>query len=404
MNRCAAPLVALFAAQFAALALAGAVRADSITLRGSSIAQRNCAVQGVEAGQVHYLDASSRRHARPADEITAIDFDALPSLGAAEALLAGGDADLGLLRLLQAALEATEPMHRLWTHLRLARLHDERGEFTAAARHAAEVWMLDDDLAWQGAAPTSEPSVAPGGAIGRAAALEAAAVLARAERRIESPILVERIRRLREGVDVVRAAVAPDVRRVDPDATISGYRREAILGGGAEPTANGDRDDTAAPRASRTAPPPAPPRTNPRTNPRSTPAPAVSDADGPLASIDALLAAGRAEEAVAHCRALAERPPSPLPSFLLRYGRALRAAGAPRDAAVVLLEAAINHPGHRDAPEALLEAALAVRDGFADTDAARRLLEEAIRAAEALERAPIAERARSALAGLESPP
>src|SRR6185295_2548389 len=89
------------------------------------------------------------------DQVAALGFDGLPELDQAEAALAQQDTDTGVWSLLRALLKSQTDLQRLWIHVRLAHVHDGRGEYVQAARHVASVFMISEDVAWKSMRPAS---------------------------------------------------------------------------------------------------------------------------------------------------------------------------------------------------------------------------------------------------------
>ncbi|MHC4948573.1 MAG: hypothetical protein ACYTG1_09960, partial [Planctomycetota bacterium] len=242
--------------------------ADSVTLRGSTISIPGCTVRSIRAGRVVFLDARGQRHERRVEDVALLAFDDLPELDEAEARIADRDYQQALRWLRRALLRADTDPRRLWTHARLSRVHDLRGEYVLAARHAASVFALDDDAAWLVLEPMSLPDEPSYPALA-----ESLAALETADRRVRSTQLARLVdgllREVRARHD--RAAADWNGPPVEPGGTISGVPVATI---GAEAA-------TAAPAEPPTDPgPPAPPA--PAPEPAAHPAAATDPKPRPV--------------------------------------------------------------------------------------------------------------------------
>jgi hypothetical protein len=365
-------------------------RADTLTLRGSSIPLRGCTIQDVKSGRVYYLDARGRRQWREIEEVDTIGFDGLEALDAAEALLAEAPSPDGVRQLLRALLEADADLERLWVRVRLVQVHERRDEHVQAAGHAAVVFRLRDEASWRGLAPIGGAESASFPALH-----EALLEIEASSRSVRSGDLREQLRRMRAMIEPAhdRARAAWQEPVPGPGDTLSGIPVEQLRApakvetGAPEPAP----EPTAAPPQPAVERPEAAPATPPRPDPASKPAPRRSPSSAAADAserIDRLLEEGRAAEALALCKRLAADPgQAHVSQLLFQYGRCLAAAGHPRDAVVMYLRCAILHESSAFAPPSLIEAARIHRDVWGDTAAARRLLDRAIRAATLLGRA-----------------
>ncbi|MHC4991778.1 MAG: tetratricopeptide repeat protein [Planctomycetota bacterium] len=377
LRRKAAPVLAL--ATTLLLALAGPfVHADTITIArpstgGEATGRRvvaNCRILAIGGGHVHYRDDHGQRQRRSLTDVRTLSFDDLSRLDEAELALASGRADEGLMLMLQALLTSGTERQQLWVHARLAQVHDSRGEYVCAARHAASVWRLDGDPSWLRLEPRAVPAalVSPEPAVA-----EAAAVLSGTRATLSDPLL-------RSALDRMLARIARFGR-----------------GGAAAPVSTSDRTVSGIDRAEVLAYVPA---TGPRAVAQDPSAP--GGGRGPLPSTDSiarLVESGQHEAAIAGCAAVLAAPGDrDVVRLLHLQGRALEGAGRRRDAALAYLRVAILFPGSPLAPESLISAAGIYREEFANRDASRRLLDRAVELAEELERPELARRARDALA------
>ena len=351
--------------------------ADTITFTGTGIALRGCKIVGVQGGQVAYSDPNGQRQRRPLEQVEALGFDGLPELDQAEAALSQQDVAGGLWPLLKAALRAQSDVQRIWVHARLAQVHDLRGEYVQAAGHAAEVFMLSDDVAWKSLRPVSSVNTPT-----YPAAHEAMDSLEAAARRVKSVELQREIETMTRLVQGVHARLAAEYKgpAIERGSTISGFSRELVASSDkqppegaaavAQPPASANPATTRSTTAAQPAPPPA----------------ATADSSDPRSpgAIDQLLAASKASDAVKVCEDIEKNPGDrDLAHFLYQYGKALSQANRKADAAVMLTRCAILYPDADDAGAALIETALIYRDEFRRADVGRRLLEKVIADAQA---------------------
>jgi tetratricopeptide (TPR) repeat protein len=339
-----------------AAAAVQAARADSILLVGSADALGPCQIESLAGGQVIFVDARGQRLRRPLEEVRALSFDGLVRLDQAEAALAGGDLDVALSAMLQAFLDAPTDLQRRWVHARLSRLHDRRGEYVEAARHAAGVWLLDQDPYWRILEPLSRPDTARRA---RPEALaEALAVMGQADRQVRSQGLVRVIDAILQRLLVMAGPSAAALAAGDPGRTLSGFTHQEIRAGVFGP---------AAPASS-----------------GSSRGGAQNGSSAGLDAIDTLLRQGGYQEALTAARGMAEDVPvRDLPRLLHQMGAALGGSGAHQDAAVMYLRAAILYPDSPFGAAGLIEAAFIYRDHYRMPRTARRLLGEAAARAEA---------------------
>ncbi len=349
--------------------------ADTITFTGTGIALRGCTIQGLQGGQVQYLDPSGARQRRPISQIESLGFDGLPELDQAEAAIATEDFNMGIRALLRALLKAETDLQRVWVHARLAQVHDLNGEYVQAAGHAAEVFMLAEDVTWRELRPVSPVNEPP-----YPAAKDSLESLQAAARKVKSG-------ELKREIDVMLKVVQPVAEKlarswtggaIAAHSTFSGLTREEI-------TADG----------SAAKPPVQPATTKPGTAAAAMPAepvpakPALATAaptsNDPRSSqvIDNLLSAGQHAQALTLCVEVEKNPGDrDLAHFLYQYGRALSLSARKKDAAVMFTRCAVLYPDSPDAGPALIETAIIYRDEFRKPEVARRLLERVIADAE----------------------
>ncbi|MCP3905527.1 MAG: hypothetical protein GY715_18020 [Planctomycetes bacterium] len=375
--------------------------ADAVTLRGTTIPIRGCGVLDIRSGRVHFRNAGGRRLMRELDDVTLLSFDDLPELDEAEIRYHAGDTEGAVHALLQALLRADREVERLWVRARLARVHDERGEYVQAAGHAAAVLLLREESHWASLEPMSRPNDP-----GYPATREAWELLAEARQRV-------RLRSLRPVVERLSATVEPiHARRraawrgpkIPPNGTRSGWPLDRIRAG--------SFDEPPFPLAGAGAP-----TRGARAGSRpDEPAPADEGAwgfDAPRgasgkyaamdapAAIEALLREERFAEAMDRCERVAKGPGDrALGLFLHQHGRALLGVGRPRDAAIMFMRCAILHESSVAAAPSLLETAKIYRDFYRNDDTARRLAERAMRVAPDTMRNAVEKEANALLATL----
>jgi hypothetical protein len=380
----------------ACIATSLTARADTIGMHGSDLPMKRCQIQDIKLGRVYFRDVSGRRRWSELDDVRTIGFDGLPALDEAEAMLAAGDADGGLYRMLQALLNADRPLEEVWVRVRLVQLHESRGEFISAAGHAAAVFVLTEDGSWRSLEPFGNPDRPS-----FAAASESLRLLERAKRELDSPGLYAATLRMLEVVRPVHdrlarapGAVAPRFGTTHSGLDIATIRAYSFAADAIdEPPAAEPPPDPAA--ETEPAPAAVPP---PRTAAPSTGG--VPDAD----AIDALLDVRRTADALAACKRAAETPGQRSLSRLLhQYGRSLAGEGNPRDAAVMFVRAAVLYPRSAYAAPSLLETAVIYRDTYGDHRTARRLAERAVELSTSAHEVDIALGARDILDTLSVP-
>jgi tetratricopeptide (TPR) repeat protein len=369
-------------------------RADTITFTGTGIGLRGCTIQGLQGGQVQYLDPAGARQRRPIAQVEALGFDGLPELDQAEAAILTEDFAGGIRGLLKALLKAETDVQRLWIRTRLARAHDLNGEYVPAAGHLAAVFMMSDDVSWRDLRPVAQVNESS-----YPAAKESLDNLQAALRKVKSSELKRDVETMLKNVQPVADRLAKEWTgaTIAAGSTFSGLTREEITG-----------DSAAKPATSM----PAPDQGTPPAKPSDSTAPALpapvaaapanpGDPRSPQA-IDALLAAGQHEKAVVLCAEIEKNPGDrDLAHFLYQYGRALSLASRRKDAAVMLTRCAILYPDSPDAGPALIETAMIYRDEFRKPEVARRLLERVIADAERNQQTASAALARELLASLK---
>jgi hypothetical protein len=380
----------------AMLLLAAAAAADTVTLRGTSIPLPGCEIQDIRHGRLYFTDGRGRRQWRELDHIVALGFERLSELDEAERLLTRNDTEAALGRFLAAMLKAETELEKLWVRVRLAQVHDSRGEYVQAAGHAAAVFVLRDEPYWRRLEPVSRPDRP-----GYPAAREARTLLQQAKREVKSPQLVAVVDRLIEIVEPIHDGLAEEDEGAPPEegATISGFPIEQIRSGRLVIAGERARDEESP--ASRGAgaegrSPPAAGRDGPPPE-----APAGDSAE----AIDALLAAGRTADAFVLCRRIAENPGNrSLGRFLHQYGRCLVELGRQKDAAVMFMRSALLYDSSPDAAPSLVETAVIYRDVYRNRSAARRLAERAREIAAGQGDSQTVQRARDILSSLDGGP
>ncbi len=408
-------LLARIAIAAALLASSRAATADTVTLRGSAIPLRSCVVQDLKSGRLYFRGGGNLRQHREIDEVVALGFTGLPALDEAERLLRENDLDGGLAKMLEALVAADAEVERLWIHIRLAQIHDQRNELVPAAGHAAAVFLLRDEAYWQRLAPRSTNTWAS-----YPAAVEAMTRLEEAKRSVRNRSLLRVVGRLIATIAPVRDALAGtwEGGAVAPGTTESGFLIDRIRAGEARPEMpvliEAPDDLLPAPtapelppagggpaRVGTRSPVPAPERARPPSSPTGSRAPEPGSASDDPDAVDAALAAGREAEALAMCERIAARPGDrDLDRFLHQYGRTLRAADRPGDAAVMFMRVVVLFDESPYAVSALLDTAVICRDTFANAAAAARLTRRAIDLAEGRADAAGARRGREILATL----
>jgi tetratricopeptide (TPR) repeat protein len=343
---------------------------DTITFMGSNIPLRDCRIQALRGGSVHYLDGNGRRQQRSLDQVSALGFDGLAELDQAESALNAGDLEPGFNMLLVAMLKAQPGLQRLWLHVRLWQAHTNRGEHIQAAGHAAAVMSLSDDPHWRGLEPAAnmnEPAFP--------AAKESLESLQSALKSVKNADLRASIDRMIRRVQPVHDRLA---RRytgppIPAGSTISGVSTHdlARLMDQARPVPAGHPATEA----------PAPRREDsPRDAAASRDDLAGSFTDpGSPQSLDALLGAKRWLDALAACERIAVDPGTDreLGHFLFQYGIALDGAGRAEDAAIMFARCAVLFPESPDASQSLIHIAIIYRDHHRQIEQARRLLQRA---------------------------
>lgn len=383
--------------------------ADSITFVGSPIALRNCRVQSIQGGQLVFLNPSGQRQQRSLDDVNALSLEGLTTLDDAEKLIAAGDLEAGVRRLMQAALAVDSEMQRLWVHSRLARIHDARGQYVEAAGHAAIVFAMTDDPYWRKLEPVSEPRDAS-----FAAASESLAVLQNASGGggVRSTSLKASVDRMVKIVRPMHDRLAADYTGppIAPGSTISGIPKSELARSPSPSIAN-STPPSSTPKAKATpkqiAPSPKPPApAAPSTAPpelEPVSSAAAHESKSPVA-IEALLTQQQFAEALTVCQRLESNPGDrDLAQFLWQFGRALAGTGKSRDTAIMLTRCGLLYPASAHAGPSLIDAAKIHRDAFADVPAATRLLQRALELAQQNDQPVVADQARKALQSLNDP-
>jgi len=333
--------------------------ADTVTRRGASFTLRDCNVQRIAHGKVHYISPTGQPRSEPYQDIASIGFDGLPALDEAEKHLRANELTDARDDLLKAYVQADNNTQRVWLHSRLALVHDLRGEYVAAARHFAGVLALDPHLAWMDLAPISEPAEATVPLM-----REALHALQRAGETVDKQRLKTVINEMIQNIEPMHGQknAAYDGPSFESGETVSGIPVSDIRENKRTSTADAQPDR---PRKSDRS------RADDRTPPSN-------EADNPGAHIDSLLERGRFSDALAQCESLARNTAGySLARLLYQYGRSLHGVGRPRDASVQFTRCAIHFPNSRFAALSWLAAAKIHVNVFDDKPTARRLLEKA---------------------------
>jgi len=398
-------------AVLAASAIASPAHADSVTLSGTTIPIRDCAVLDIRSGRVHYRGGNGRRHMRELDAVSMLSFDDLPELDEAELSYHSGDTDAAIHGLLRALLRADREVERLWVRVRLARVHDERGEYVQAAGHAVAIMLMREEAHWTSLEPTATPDDP-----GYPATHETWTLLTEAQARIRLRSLRPVVQRLSKTIEPIhaRAVHAWTGPEIPPDATRSGWPVDRIRAG--------DFKEPAYPRITT-------PRSSQKASSRDSRRRATDDerggheggdewgfdaprgASGKYAAMDApaaletLLREERFAEALERCERVAGSPGERrLGLFLYQHGRALVGVGRPRDAAIMFMRCAILYESSVAAAPSLLETARIYRDFYRNDATARRLVEQAKRVATAKGRAAVEKNGNALLETLARQP
>ncbi|MEM7229832.1 MAG: hypothetical protein AAF432_13555, partial [Planctomycetota bacterium] len=271
--------------------------------------------------------------------------------------------DAAIASLLKALMRTTDrEQRRLWLHVRLAQLHDRRGDYVQAASHAAAAYALDDHPVWSELEPDS-----PMNETSPAALHEAAEQLDRAARTVRSANLQLAIRRMQSTLQP-RLRGVNDSRRT---TTFSGLTRDEInaLDVGAASLPSMPENPTRGQHGD------------------------ASDLEPD--ALDALLEARQYAEAIARCDAIAADPGGrSISRFLVQYGIALNGVSRTDEAAVRFSQAAIHEPTSIAGVRALIELALIERRVRKDEESAHRLLVRAEIVAGQIRNDTLARRAR----------
>lgn len=352
--------------------LCAVAAADSITFTTSTIPFRDCTIQAVHGGQVHYLDNRGQRQRRELEQIRALGFDGLVELDEAERALAADNTENALAFLLGAMTKARTTLQRLWIHARLAHVHGAGGEYVQAAGHAAAA-MAADDPHWRGLVPEFP--------VGETASLpavrEALDHIQSAMRKVSHADLKHALEQMLWEIQPLHDRLMKEhgAASLTPGGTISGIPKSEIpklMEAAAREAPHAPAVNHGEPAAPQVA------ATTSAANPQ-----ADAEPDSP-AGIDALLAAQRWGEALGACRRV-ERDPGErdLARFLFQYGTALDRSGQRADAAVMFARCAVLFPESADAVHSLIQTAIIYRDHYRQLHTARGLLQQAADAAAA---------------------
>ena len=337
-------------------------RADSLTFTGASIPMRDCKIEGIRAGQIHFLDSARQRRRREIEGIEAITFDGFPELEQAEQALHAKDDATGPWRLMFALTRAQNNLQRIWMRVRLLRWHESQSEYVQVAGHLAAIIALTDDGYWAQLEPALAVNQAEATAVG-----EAWRNLQAAARQVNSAELKSCLARMTTKVQPLADRIPKSTKSGSDSLTGSGFTVEQITTQIAKLETSAAADGTAS-ASTRPAAPLEPPHS-----------PQISADPDSSHAIDALLAADRWPEALTTCRraenALGDRD---IGHFLFQYGMALERTGQSADAAVMFTRSALLYPENPSAARSLIQAAIVYRDEYRKPDVAKRLLKQAI--------------------------
>jgi tetratricopeptide (TPR) repeat protein len=361
--------------------------ADSITFTGSSIPLKDCRIQAVQGGTVHYFDSRGQRQRRELDTITALGFDGLPQLDQAERALDQRRLDAAFIAFLTAMTGAKSDLQRMWVHVRLSNLHAQRKEYVQAMGHAAAV-LAGDDAYWL----RLDPRATPPEQTAFAAVTEALENVQLARRKVAGVEIKIALDRMLAQLQPLHDRLAKTYSGppLASGGTISGIGIADIPTLAAE-LANDEKKTEIAEPAHDGAQPQAAPRATSLSDELS---PALTGPDSPQA-VDSLLGMGRWSDALESCRRIEQDPGErDLAHFLFQYGSALAKSGNMADAATMFSRCFVLFPDTIDAPHSLIQTAIIYRDEFKRSDVADRLLQRAVNLAEANDHASAAMLAR----------
>ena len=345
----------------ALLFLAVAAMADAVHVRGTSAPLPGSRVEAVEGGRVIYTDLSGRRQDRSCDEVLTISFKDNALLDKAESHLEGGRSEEGVRALLGALLATEVPMQRRWIMCRLAAVHDVRGEYPQACSHLARLLVEDPHPAWLRLKPVTAPAMTTPVAVH-----EAIEQVRRARNATDNGDLIATLAEIRKQLEAMETSRGTA-------ETWSGLTLEEIQG-----------DLT----------------TEPGSTPSAGDAGEEKPGDGGMSqdAIEALLDAGRYEDALVACTTAAEaRDDRSMARLLEQAGRALAGTGQDREAIVMLTRSGLLFPTSPVAARSLAMAAELARSQWPGTGTDDSLWREALKAAKRTGDHEIEERAHRAL-------
>lgn len=362
-------LSAIFASTVVAMSLTSVAAADSVMLEGLTSPTTGCRIQAIRNGRVHYIDAGGRVRTRDIEEIRSLGFDKSPEVERGERALLRGDYGNAVRWYLKARVETEHEPAVVWIHARLAHTHATLGETVQAYGHLAEVLRRSPDTSWLtlvADVPADQPW--------HAAALESRTALEQAGRSVQDPALREAIERMLATVAPIEVATR-GTRPARHRRTWSGYAVEAIrnddwsaaMGDPSSPTTN----------VPTTTPPVAMPEST--LSSQDDDAVATTGIPAGLDGVEALLAAGRTDEALERCEdARRVSGGHETARGLYWRGRALEQSGYEEEAAVCFTRCAILHPGTLEAPRSLLATAGIYITRYERPSVARRLADRAL--------------------------
>lgn len=371
----------------AGVATAETTRADVIRIGRETV--NDAVALGLTDGELVYRVGFKTRSV-DANEAR-LYLDGIPELQRAEQALDQREFDTAF-ELWGEALDAADAdWRKAWILFRLAAVYDQRERFTEAAGAWARLLLLSPDPYWAPFAPKSDP--ANDDDLTRDVAARSLAWLREAEKVIEDPTLrpiilelipsVERLEstapepkpkpgRLSERGDAVEleaeSSATPTDEQTLPEELTELARNEnkdAIV------DAKKSLDSSSADQGADPGPSPAPEARFEDAN--------LNEINAFADRIDALLNDDHAVEARRELERIATNPDRyPLDRLLHQYGRALRATGEPREAAIRFMQCAILFDGSEYAAASLFAAAEIYDADFNRPEIKRRLFERAL--------------------------
>ncbi|MCZ6836006.1 MAG: hypothetical protein O7G85_09555 [Planctomycetota bacterium] len=389
------------------LLISSALHADDVVLRGSSIVLEGCQVLSIKGGQVVFTLPGGRRLQHHFEAVGAIVFEGIEELDLAEQSMLEERFTRAVKWYVLALAGAENDLQRQWIHARLAMAHNAQRQFIQAAGHASAVFTLDDHPVWKSLAPIGHPG-------GRnqepyPVVKEAFDHVQAARRVVKSGELVRVVEDLTRQIKPVRDALAKQWKgpRIRTGSTISGYAladsdnlRASLLEAQHEVVGvvHGLANESHAPIKK------VDDRPQVNEQPSSSGLMGGGGAPGGNVSelvrndIESLLNEGEFRLALSQCtRRLAKAGGNDAARLWLWKGQAQLGLSQNDDAAVSFTRGALLYPDSPSSDACLLETARIYQDVYRNPSRARRLLELAIKRAEARGDDIIASRARAML-------